>query len=78
MWRNLLITKNSSKINFQFQSNNFISNLMKWNKKYSYPTSTRAIVNGSRHYSMDGFNYPSVTTIISATKSQEDKAAIAA
>ncbi len=51
---------------------------MEWNKKYSYPTSTRAIVNGSRHYSMDGFNYPSVTTIISATKSQEDKAAIAA
>ena len=51
---------------------------MEWNKKYYYPTSTRAIVNGSRHYSMDGFNLPSVTTIISATKSEEDKAAIAA
>ena len=51
---------------------------MEWNKKYSYPSSTRAIVNGSRHYSMDGFNLPSVTTILAATKSEEDKAAIAA
>ena len=51
---------------------------MEWNKKYSYPSSTRGIVNGSRHYSMDGFNLPSVTTILAATKSEEDKAAIAA
>ena len=51
---------------------------MEWNKKYSYPSSTRAIVNGSRHYSMDGFNLPSVTTILAATKSEENKAAIAA
>ena len=51
---------------------------MEWNKKYSYPSSTRAIVYGSRHYSMDGFNLPSVTTILAATKSEEDKAAIAA
>ena len=51
---------------------------MEWNKKYSYPSSARAIVNGSRHYSMDGFNLPSVTTILAATKSEEDKAAIAA
>ena len=27
---------------------------------------------------MDGFNLPSVTTILAATKSEEDKAAIAA
>ena len=51
---------------------------MEWNKKYSYPSSTRAILNGSRHYSMDGFNLPSVTTILAATKSEEDKAAIVA
>ena len=51
---------------------------MKWNKKFSYPKSTRSLVNGSRHYSLDGSNLPSVTTILSATKSEEDKAAILA
>ena len=66
------------KINFNFNLITPISNIMEWNKKYLYPSSTRAIVNGSRHYSMDGFNLPSVTTILAATKSEEDKAAIAA
>ena len=36
------------------------------------------MINGSRHYSLDGSNLPSVTTILSATKSEEDKAAILA
>ena len=49
---------------------------MKWNTKFSYPKSTRSLINGSRHYSLDGSNLPSVTTILSATKSEEDKAAI--
>ena len=51
---------------------------MKWNTKFSYPKSTRSLINGSRHYSLDGSNLPSVTTILSATKSEEDKAAILA
>ena len=51
---------------------------MKWNAKFSYPKSTRSLINGSRHYSIDGSNLPSVTTILSATKSEEDKAAILA
>ena len=51
---------------------------MEWNKKFSYPSSTRSLINGSRHYSMDGINLPSVTTILAVTKSEEDKAAIAA
>ena len=51
---------------------------MKWNPKFAYPKSTRSLVNGSRHYSLDGSNLPSVTTILSATKSEEDKAAILA
>ena len=51
---------------------------MEWNKKFNYPTSTRALVQGKRHYSLDGSNLPSVTTILSATKSEEDKAALAA
>ncbi len=51
---------------------------MKWNNKFNYPTSSRSIISGSRHYSLDGFNLPSVTTILKATQSEEDKAAIAA
>ena len=51
---------------------------MKWNTKFAYPKSTRSLVNGSRHYSFDGSSLPSVTTILSATKSEEDKAAILA
>ena len=51
---------------------------MKWNTKFSYPKSTRSLINGSRHYSLDGSSLPSVTTILSATKSEEDKAAILA
>ena len=51
---------------------------MKWNNKFSYPKSTRSIISGSRHYSLDGSNLPSVTTILKATQSEEDKAAIAA
>ena len=51
---------------------------MKWNNKFIYPKSTRSIVNGSRHYSINNSSLPSVTTILSATKSEKDKAAIAA
>ena len=51
---------------------------MKWNTKFAYPKSTRSLINGSRHYSLDGSSLPSVTTILSATKSEEDKAAILA
>ena len=51
---------------------------MKWNTKFSYPKSTRSLIKGSRHYSLDGSNLPSVTTILSATKSEEDKAALLA
>ena len=51
---------------------------MKWNNKFTYPKSTRSIINGSRHYALDGSNLPSVTTILKATRSEEDKAGIAA
>lgn len=51
---------------------------MQWNKKFNYPSSTRALIQGQRHYSLDGSNLPSVTTIISQTKSLEDKAALIA
>ena len=51
---------------------------MKWNNKFTYPKSTRSIINGSRHYALDGSNLPSFTTILKATRSEEDKAGIAA
>ena len=47
---------------------------MIWNKKFEYPTSTRALINGKRHYDV-GTNekLPSVTTILQATQSEEKK-----
>ena len=51
---------------------------MEWNNKFTYPKSTRSIVDGSRHYNLDGANLPSVTSILKATQSEEDKAGIAA
>ena len=70
--------QNSSKINFNFYSITFINKPMEWNKKFTYPRSTRSLINGSRHYSLDGSNLPSVTTILKVTQSEEDKAAIEA
>ena len=49
---------------------------MEWINKFTYPKSTRSIVNGSRHYNLGGSNLPSVTSILKATQSEEDKAAI--
>ena len=51
---------------------------MEWKNKFTYPKSTRSIVNGSRHYNLGGSNLPSVTSILKATQSEEDKAAIEA
>ena len=50
---------------------------MQWNKKFIYPKSTRSIVQGSRHYSVNNENLPSVTTILKATESQEKKMKLA-
>jgi len=46
---------------------------MEWNNKYNYPKSTRSIVDGSRHYSVNEERLPSVTTILKATESEEKK-----
>ena len=50
---------------------------MKWNHKYIYPKSTRTIFRGSRHYSVNNENLPSVTTILKATESEEKKTKLA-
>ena len=62
-----------------------MSLVMKWNKKFIYPKSQRSLIQGSRHYDIDlegsGINQqklPSVTTIISATQSEEKRQSLAA
>ena len=50
---------------------------MKWNKLYKYPTSTRSLIEGNRHYDVSNEILPSVTTILQATQSVEKKASLA-
>ncbi len=45
--------------------------LMKWNKKFIYPTSTRSLLNDERVYDVSKEKLPSVTTILSATQPQD-------
>jgi len=48
---------------------------MKWNKQFDYPTSTRALIDGKRHYDVGiQEKLPSVTTILQATQSDEMEA----
>ena len=52
--------------------------MVKWNKLYTYPTSTRSLVKGQRHYDVGTEDkLPSVTTILSATQSEEKRASLA-
>ena len=51
---------------------------MKHNNLYQYPTSTRALIKGQRHYDVQQEKLPSVTTILAATQSEEKKASLAA
>ena len=51
---------------------------MIWNKKFEYPTSTRALINGKRHYDVGTEEkLPSVTTILQATQSEEKRKSLA-
>ena len=49
---------------------------MKWNNKFNYPKSSRSIENGMRKYLFGDEKLPSVTSILQATKSDEDKASL--
>ncbi len=51
---------------------------MKWNKKYNYPSSTRSVHQGFRHYALNNQMLPSVTSIIEMTKTDKEKEALAA
>lgn len=51
---------------------------MKWNKLYEYPTSTRSLIQGQRHYDVGTEDkLPSVTTILSATQPEEKRKSLA-
>ena len=50
---------------------------MKWNKKFIYPKSQRSLIDGKRHYDIEQTKLPSVTTILSATQSEEKKKSLA-
>ena len=50
---------------------------MKWNKLYEYPKSMRSLINDERHYEVGTEKLPSVTTILSATSSDEKRASLA-
>ena len=49
---------------------------MKWNNKFNYPKSTRSNEDGFRKYLFGEEKLPSVTSILQATKSEEDKASL--
>jgi len=49
---------------------------MNWNNKFNYQKSTRSIEDGLRKYLMGDEKLPSVTSILQATKSEEDKASL--
>jgi len=49
---------------------------MKWNNKFNYPKSSRSIEDGMRKYLFGEEKLPSVTSILSATKSEEKKASL--
>ena len=50
---------------------------MKWNKLYQYPKSIRSLIKDERHYEIGSSKLPSVTTILSATASDEKRESIA-
>jgi len=50
---------------------------MKWNKLYNYPSSTRSVYQGFRHYALNNQMLPSVTSIIEMTKTNKEKESLA-
>jgi genome maintenance exonuclease 1 len=50
---------------------------MKRIKKFSYPKSMRSLIDGKRHYDIGEEKLPSVTTILSATQSEEKRKSLA-
>jgi len=51
---------------------------MKFNAKFNYPSSVRALYNGKRLYDVNNEKLPSVTTILNETQSEEKKVSLQA
>ena len=49
---------------------------MKWNKRFNYPRTVRSLEDGIRKYDINNEKLPSVTSVLSATKSQEELASL--
>jgi len=47
--------------------------IMKWNKKFKYPSCTRSLIQGKRHYDVNHEKLPSVTTILAETKTKAQR-----
>ena len=58
------------------ENNKFIITDLKRESKYNYQKYTRDNDDGSRHYNVGNKKIPSVTTILSATQSEEKKASL--
>jgi len=52
--------------------------MIKWNRQFHYPKTSRQIIDGKRHYLVGEEKLPSVTTILSATQSGEKQASLGA
>ena len=52
--------------------------MIKINKRFYYPSSTRKIIDGKRHYLVGEEKLPSVTSILSACQSEEKRASLEA
>ena len=51
---------------------------MKWNKKFKYPSCTRSLIQGKRHYDVNHEKLPSVTTILAETQTKEKRESLQA
>ena len=51
---------------------------MKWNKKFTYPSCTRSLIQVKRHYDVNHEKLPSVTTILAETQSAEKRESLKA
>ncbi len=49
---------------------------MKWNNRFNYPRTVRSLEDGIRKYEINNEKLPSVTSVLSATKSQEELASL--
>ena len=49
---------------------------MKWNNRFNYPRTVRSLEDGIRKYEINNQKLPSVTSVLSATKSQEELASL--